>query len=141
MRAPKQVLYLLRHGATEWSQSGQQTSYTDLPLTSLGLEQSNKLAKRLHKQQFTHVFCSPLVRAQKTCEICGYKPTIDHELVEWNYGKWEGMTYAEIRNQSPSWGLFEDGGKNGESPDQVTERARRFLQKNCCFRGQNCYFF
>lgn len=136
----KKTLYLLRHGATDWSESGQQTSYTDLPLTPLGLEQSEKLAKRLQKQHFTKVFCSPLMRAQKTCEICGFKPTIDPDLVEWNYGKWEGMTYAEIRKQNPTWGLFEDGGEDGESPDEVAERARRFLQKINALEGKIAIF-
>lgn len=119
-------IYLIRHGATAWSESGQHTGTTDLSLEAKGIEQSKQLAKRLKTIEFSQIFCSPLKRAQETCKICGYNPIIDSDLVEWNYGAYEGKTTEEI---GPTWSLFRDGAPKGETVAQVQSRASRFLQK------------
>jgi broad specificity phosphatase PhoE len=119
-------IYLIRHGATAWSDTGQHTSTTDLPLEPKGIKQSELLHNRLKGEHFSKVFCSPLKRAAETCRICKYTPVIDPDLVEWNYGQYEGKTLAEI---GPNWNLWKEGAPGGESVADVKARANRFLKK------------
>jgi len=122
-------LYLIRHGETEWALTGQHTGLTDLPLTENGKRQAEALKKRLHRTHFTQVFTSPLHRALDTCQLCGYEATIDPDLVEWNYGKYEGLTTPQVRKEDPQWNLFLSGAPGGEKPEDVGKRADRFLSK------------
>jgi broad specificity phosphatase PhoE len=124
------VVYLARHGETAWSLSGQHTGLTDLPLTSNGERNARRLGERLKRMTFDKVFTSPLQRATRTCELAGFRTAAetDPDLVEWNYGQYEGLRSAEILAQRPDWQLFRDGAPGGESPAQVGERADRVVQ-------------
>src|SRR3989338_631416 len=124
------TLYLIRHGETEWSQSGQHTGQKkDIPLTPNGLQQSEWLSPRLASVSFDHVLCSPLKRAQQTCVQAGLsrKATIEPRLLEWDYGLYEGRTRAQILTENPRWDLFKEGAPQGESPEQVTARVDALL--------------
>jgi probable phosphoglycerate mutase len=125
------LIYVARHGDTVWSVSGQHTGLTDLPLTPEGEKHARGLKDRLKGLEFARVFTSPLQRAQKTCELAGFNSTaeIDNDLVEWDYGKYEGLLLAEIHAQRPDWELFRDGAPGGETPAQVTERADNFWKR------------
>ena len=125
------VLYLARHGETAWSLSGQHTGLTDLPLTPNGERNARRLGDRLKGMTFARVFTSPLQRAARTCELAGFGAVAetDPELVEWNYGQYEGRCSAEIFAERPDWQLFRDGCPGGESPAQVGERADRVVQR------------
>ncbi len=119
------VIYLARHGETAWSLSGQHTGLTDLPLTEHGEEDALSLKKRLSGMKFGKVFTSPLQRARRTCELAGFGDVaeVDRDLVEWDYGQYEGLTSAQIHTRRPDWQLFRDGCPGGESPEQVGARA------------------
>jgi probable phosphoglycerate mutase len=119
------VLYLARHGETVWSLSGQYTGLTDLPLTERGERNARRLGERLSSLTFARVLTSPLQRAARTCELAGFGSSteIDRDLVEWNYGRYEGRTSDDIHAESPDWQLFRDGCPGGETPDQVGARA------------------
>jgi broad specificity phosphatase PhoE len=125
------VVYLARHGETAWSLSGQHTGLTDLPLTPNGERNARRLGERLKGMTFSNVFTSPLQRAARTCELAGFgivaEPDLD--LVEWDYGQYEGLRSAEILAKRPDWQLFRDGAPGGESPAQVAERADRMVQR------------
>jgi broad specificity phosphatase PhoE len=125
------VLYVARHGETAWSLSGQHTGLTDLPLTPNGERNAKRLGERLKGLTFTKVFTSPLQRASRTCELAGFGSAaeIDRDLVEWDYGQYEGRRSAEIFAERPDWQLFRDGCPGGESPQQVEERADRVVQR------------
>lgn len=125
------VLYLARHGETAWSLSGQHTGPTDLPLTPNGERNARRLGERLKGMTFAKVFTSPLQRATRTCELAGFGAVAetDSDLVEWNYGQYEGRRSAEILAERPDWQLFRDGCPGGESPAQVGERADRVVQR------------
>jgi broad specificity phosphatase PhoE len=125
------ILFLVRHGETVWSLSGQHTGLTDLPLTERGRANAARLGVRLKPLTLASVFTSPLQRAVQTCEIAGLKERAetDPDLVEWNYGDYEGRTTAEIRAEHPDWQLFRDGCPGGESPAQVGARADRVLSR------------
>lgn len=124
-------IYLARHGQTAWSLSGQHTGLTDLPLTERGEQEARDLGKRLALFTFAKVFTSPLQRAARTCEIAGFGAVAqtDADLVEWNYGKYDGRRTAEIHAQAPNWNLFRDGCPGGESPMQIGVRADRVLNR------------
>ena len=124
------VLYVARHGETAWSLSGQHTGVTDLPLTPNGERNARRLGERLKGMTFARVFTSPLQRAALTCELAGFGAVAetDPDLVEWNYGQYEGRCSAEILAERPDWQLFRDGCPGGESPAQVGERADRVVQ-------------
>src|SRR5271169_3367640 len=124
-------IYLARHGETVWSLSGQHTGLTDLPLTEWGDQNARRLGERLAGLIFAKVYTSPLQRAARTCELAGFGAVAetDHELVEWNYGKYEGLRTMEIHAEHPDWQLFRDGCPGGESPDQIGERADRVVQR------------
>jgi broad specificity phosphatase PhoE len=121
------VIYIARHGETAWTISGQHTGLTDLPLTPQGEKNASALSGRLAGVRFAKVFTSPLQRAKRTCELAGFAATaeIDNDLVEWDYGEYEGLTSSEIHAQRPDWQLFRDGAPGGESPNQVMARADR----------------
>jgi len=124
-----QQIFLARHGETEWSLSGLHTGRKDIPLTPHGEEQARKLGGRLRSRTFKAVFTSPLQRARKTCELCGFgavaRPLPD--LMEWDYGDYEGKRAAEIRASRPDWRLFRDGCPGGEAPADIAARADRVL--------------
>jgi broad specificity phosphatase PhoE len=123
------VVYLARHGETAWSLTGQHTGLTDLPLTDRGEQNARRLGERLRGLTFAKVFTSPLKRAARTCELAGFGRVaeIDPDLVEWNYGKYEGRRTADIRAERPGWQLFRDGCPGGESLEQVAARADRVV--------------
>jgi probable phosphoglycerate mutase len=125
------VLYVARHGETAWSLSGQHTGLTDLPLTPNGERNARRLGERLKGMTFAKVFTSPLRRAVRTCELAGFGAVAetDPDLVEWDYGQYEGLRSAEILAERPDWQLFRDGCPRGESPVQVGERADRVVQR------------
>jgi probable phosphoglycerate mutase len=119
------IVYLARHGETAWSLSGQHTGLTDLPLTQRGERNARRLGERLRGLTFTAVFTSPLQRATRTCALAGLGAVaeMDGNLVEWNYGRYEGRRTVEILAERPDWQLFRDGCPGGEAPDQVGARA------------------
>ena len=122
-------VYLARHGETAWSLTGQHTGLTDLPLTERGERNARALAGRLSGLKFAKVFTSPLQRARRTSELAGFgaQAEVDPDLVEWNYGQYEGRRTDEIHAERPDWQLFRDGCPGGESPAQVGQRADRVL--------------
>ena len=124
-------IYLARHGNTAWTASGQHTGLTDLPLTPNGEDNARRLGERLKGLTFAKVYTSPLQRASRTCELAGFGAVAetDPDLVEWDYGDYEGLTSAQILKQRPDWQLFRDGAPGGESPEQIAERADRVVQR------------
>jgi probable phosphoglycerate mutase len=122
---------LVRHGETEWSASGRHTGRTDIPLTLVGERKARGLSDRLKGKTFDRIFTSPLQRASRTCELAGFgaaaKP--DPDLLEWNYGDYEGRTTKEILSARPGWLLFRDGCPNGEQPADVGQRADRVVAR------------
>jgi broad specificity phosphatase PhoE len=125
------VVYLARHGETAWSLSGQHTGLTDLPLTERGERNASRLGERLKGLTFAKVFTSPLQRAARTCELAGFRAVaeVDRDLLEWNYGEYEGRRSAEIHAECADWQLFRDGCPGGESPAQVGARADRVVTR------------
>src|SRR5229473_2758523 len=123
------VIYIARHGETAWTLTGQHTGLTDLPLTPQGECNARGLKDRLKGLVFAKVFTSPLQRARRTCALAGFETVaeVDSDLVEWNYGAYEGRTSADIRAERPDWQLFRDGCPGGESPDQIGARADRVV--------------
>lgn len=137
-----EAIYICRHGETEWSLSGQHTSVTDLPLTENGIRQSEALRDRLGKRPFDAVFVSPLKRALETCMIAGYskEAVVDADLIEWNYGEYEGVTTAKIHQTDPSWSIFTHGAPGGESVEEVKKRSDRMLAKLKAIKGEVAIF-
>jgi probable phosphoglycerate mutase len=125
------IINVARHGETAWSVSGQHTGTTDLPLTDRGERNARRLEERFRGVTFAKVFTSPLQRATRTCELAGFGSVaeIDRDLLEWNYGKYEGRRTVEILADRPGWQLFRDGCPGGESPDQVGARADRVVNR------------
>lgn len=136
------IIYLARHGETAWTLTHQHTGMTDLPLTQAGERNAARLGKRLQGINFTKVFTSPLQRAARTCELAGFSATAetDPDLVEWNYGEYEGRTGAEIRAEHPEWQLFRDGCPGGESPQHVACRADRVVSRVRAVKGDVLLF-
>jgi broad specificity phosphatase PhoE len=124
-------IYLARHGETAWTISGQHTSFTDIPLTERGERNARSLAERLRGLTFARVFTSPLQRARRTCELAGFGSVaqVDGDLVEWNYGQYEGRTTQEIQQERPGWNLFRDGCPGGEPIDAAGARADRVVAR------------
>ena len=131
MSDPLPAVYLARHGETAWSLSGQHTGLTDLPLTERGQLNARHLGERLKGLTFARVWTSPLRRAFRTCELAGFaaRADVDPDLVEWDYGDYEGRTTADIRKERPDWQLFRDGCPGGESPAEVAARADRVIRR------------
>jgi broad specificity phosphatase PhoE len=136
------VVYLARHGETAWTISHQHTGRTDLPLTPRGEAEAARLGQRLAGLTFASVLTSPLQRAVRTCELAGFGSAaqIDLDLVEWNYGAYEGRTSAEIHAERPDWQLFRDGAPDGESPDQIGARADRVIHRVRATDGNTLLF-
>ena len=136
------VVYLARHGETAWSLSGQHTGLTDLPLTERGQRNARALGTRLQGLTFATVLTSPLQRAARTCELAGFGAAaeVDRDLLEWNYGDYEGRRTVEIRAEHPDWQLFRDGCPGGESPDQVGARADRVVSRVRAVQGDVLLF-
>ena len=139
MAAP---IFLIRHGETAWSLSGQHTSHTDLPLTEQGERQAAALRGALAGGAFTHVFTSPLRRARRTAELAGWGEAARLEplLQEWNYGDYEGQTSAAIQAERPGWNIYRDGCPAGESVEQVAARADRLLAQLRPLEGRLALF-
>ena len=136
------VVYLARHGETAWTISRQHTGLTDLPLTAQGEAEAARLGQRLERLTFTAVLTSPLKRAIRTCVLAGFGSAADIEpdLVEWNYGAYEGRTSAEIHAERPDWQLFRDGCPEGESPEQIGARADRVVRRVRAIDGNTLLF-
>ncbi|MEV4622242.1 histidine phosphatase family protein [Asanoa sp. NPDC049573] len=124
-------IVLVRHGQTEWSMAGNHTSYTDIDLTTDGERQAREIGNLLAGRSFAAVISSPRRRALRTAELAGLRVTeVDEDLTEWNYGRYEGITSAEIhRRDDPTWSLWTDGAPGGETPAQVGARVDRVLEK------------
>lgn len=125
------TLYLVRHGATDWTDSHRHTGRTDLPLNERGEAHARRLGGHLKRFPFVRVFTSPLERASKTCELAGFGPRaeVDPDLVEWDYGLFEGKKTSEILEGRPGWELFRDGCPGGESPADIGARADRVIAR------------
>jgi broad specificity phosphatase PhoE len=131
-------LFTVRHGETEWSRSGQHTSHTDLPLTEHGAEQGAVVAEKLAGESFELVLCSPRQRARETCRLAGFADVAEicDDLVEWDYGEYEGLTTPEIWDKhDPNWWLWRDGCPGGESPAEVGARVDRVLARVAAVQG------
>jgi broad specificity phosphatase PhoE len=126
-----QRVFLVRHGETEWSLTGQHTGGTDLPLTEAGVDQGRLLTERLKELDFALVLTSPLRRATETCRQAGLLESAQvlEDLREWDYGAYEGRTTPEIRREQPDWSIWTDGAPGGETPAQVSDRADRVLER------------
>jgi broad specificity phosphatase PhoE len=136
------IVYLARHGETAWTLSGQHTGLTDLPLTERGERNAQRLQERLRGFTFGKVFTSPLQRAKRTCELAGFGSLaeIDRDLLEWNYGEYEGRLTTDIHKERPDWQLFRDGCPGGESPHDVAARADRVVQRVRAVKGDVLLF-
>ena len=142
MSAALPTVYLARHGETAWSLSGQHTGLTDLALTERGERNARSLGERLRGLTVVKVFTSPLQRAARTCELAGFAAAaeVDRDLVEWNYGDYEGQRTVEIRAQRPDWQLFRDGCPGGESLEQIGARADRVVSRVRALEGDVLLF-
>lgn len=136
------VIYLARHGETAWSVTGQHTGLTDLPLTERGERNAARLGEWLAGSVFAKVLTSPLQRARRTCELAGFGDVaeVDRDLIEWNYGDYEGLRTAQIHAKRPDWQLFRDGCPNGESPEDVGARADRVVNRVRAIKGNALIF-
>lgn len=125
------TLYLVRHGDTAWTDSHRHTGRTDIPLNDRGVEHARELGEWLRGLPFARVFTSPLQRAAKTCELAGFDKVaeVDTDLLEWDYGPFEGKVTSDIVKERPGWELFRDGSPGGESPADVAARADRFVAR------------
>lgn len=133
---------LVRHGETEWSLSGQHTGRTDIPLTENGRVAAKRLAPLLANRSFSLVLTSPLQRARDTCQLAGLGPQaqMDADLLEWDYGAYEGLTPRQIRAKQPDWMIFTDGCPDGETPSQVGERVDRVIARARAATGNVALF-
>jgi probable phosphoglycerate mutase len=124
-------LYLARHGDTDWTDSRRKTGRTDLPLNERGELRARQLGDRLQQFSFEAVFTSPLQRASRTSALAGFGNVaeVNSDLVEWDYGQFEGKTTADVQQGHPGWELFRDGCPGGESPLDVAQRADRFISR------------
>jgi broad specificity phosphatase PhoE len=122
-------LWLVRHGETEWSASGRHTSRTDVPLTAAGQVQARSLCAALGDVPFQLVLSSPRERARDTAELAGFRPEIDGDLAEWDYGDLEGLTIDQIRARYPSWTIWAGPWPGGETPPEVVARVDRVVQR------------
>jgi probable phosphoglycerate mutase len=142
MTSPTFAIYMARHGETAWSISHKHTGLTDIPLTAQGEANARALGRRIQVEPFAQVFCSPLQRARRTCELAGFAAAVavDRDLVEWNYGAYEGLTTEEIRQRRPDWDLFRDGCPNGESVADIAARADRMVARLRSLDGNTLLF-
>ncbi len=135
-------VYLVRHGETAWSATGRHTGTTDIPLTEKGEANAVKLRSRMAAIHPVKVLCSPLQRARRTCVLAGFGDLaeIDADLIEWDYGDYEGRTTVEIRRERPGWSLFRDGCPHGETVEQVGMRADRIIARLRALDGEAALF-
>jgi broad specificity phosphatase PhoE len=135
--AARDNVYLVRHGETAWTITGQHTGRTDLALTPRGEEQARTVGPRLSGLRFDYVFSSPLRRALRTCELAGFadRAAPDQDLLEWDYGHYEGRTLADVHRERPDWELFRDGCPGGESVAQITARVDRVVSRLRALEG------
>jgi len=136
------MLWLIRHGETEWSLSGAHTGRTDIPLTPNGEEKALAIRDKIAGQRFALVLTSPMQRARRTCEIAGLgdEAKVDSNLLEWNYGAYEGRTTAEIRRERPGWSLFRDGVPEGEALADAAARAGKVIERALAAGGDVALF-
>lgn len=142
MGEPLPVLHVVRHGETAWSLSGQHTGLTDLPLTERGEQDARRLGERLRGLTLARVLTSPLQRAARTCELAGFGSAaeVDRDLLEWNYGDYEGRTSADIHKERPDWDLFRDGCPGGETAADVGARVDRVIGRARAVQGDTLLF-
>jgi probable phosphoglycerate mutase len=142
MPGTEQEVYLVRHGETAWSVSGQHTGLTDIPLTQNGRAVARLLRPVLARESFTLVLTSPLRRARETCELAGLgaRALVEPDLVEWNYGEYEGLTPAQIYGRDPGWMIFRDGAPGGETPAQIGARVDRVIARVRAVEGDVVLF-
>jgi probable phosphoglycerate mutase len=142
MSASLPAVYLARHGETAWTVTGQHTGRTDIPLTERGERNARSLGDRLKGLTFARVFTSPLQRARRTCELAGFGAAagVDPDLMEWNYGTYEGRKTADIRKERPDWQLFRDGCPGGESLAEIAARADRVIARVRAINGDVLLF-
>jgi broad specificity phosphatase PhoE len=135
-------VYLVRHGETEWSLTGQHTGRTDMALTSRGEDEARSLRPTLRAVHFDHALTSPLQRARRTCTLAGLGSAaeIEPDLAEWDYGQFEGKVSNDIRRHRPGWNCYHDGCPGGESPDDISRRADRVVTRLCTFGGNVAIF-
>jgi len=140
--AEQQRIWLVRHGETEWSKSGQHTGRTDIPLTATGEQQGRALGRHLAGRQFALVLTSPLARARQTCRLAGFDGVagVSDDLLEWNYGIYEGRTTAAVRAEQPGWSIWTTTVPEGETVEQVGERARRVIARVASVAGDVALF-
>ena len=138
----KPELWLIRHGETAWSLSGQHTSRTDIPLTDHGKARAQEIHDYLAGRPFSLVLTSPRQRAKETCRIAGYADVaqIDDNLSEWDYGSYDGRTTAEIRAERPGWSIWDDGVLDGETIEQVAVRAQAVIERSLAANGPVALF-
>ncbi|MFQ5935838.1 MAG: histidine phosphatase family protein [Acidiferrobacterales bacterium] len=142
MPEDNQKVYVMRHGETEWSLSGRHTGITDVPLTENGRRLAKLLQPIMARQSFGLVLASPLQRARETCQLSGLgdQAVIEPDLVEWNYGDYEGLTPQQIHEHSPEWLIFEHGCPGGEKPGDVAVRVDRVISKARAIEGNVALF-
>jgi len=133
-------IWLIRHGETEWSLSGQHTSRTDLALTAEGNRRAVRLADILHGHPFALVLSSPLQRARDTARIAGFSPEITDDLREWDYGDYEGRKTADIQKEAPGWTIWSSPTPNGETAEQVAARADKIIARATAAEGDVALF-
>ena len=139
---PTQEVWLVRHAETEWSRSGRHTGRTDVPLTDAGRARARELGARLGEHDFALVLASPLDRARETARLAGLgdRCEIREDLLEWDYGEYEGVTTADIRAKRPDWYLWRDGVPGGETPDEVSARCDRVIDEILAVDGDVALF-
>ena len=135
-------IWLVRHGETEWSKSGQHTGRTDIPLTAMGERQGQALGRTLAGRQFALVLTSPLARARETCRLAGFAAAAQpsDDLLEWDYGLYEGRTTAEVRTEQPGWSIWTTPMPKGETVEQVGERTRLVIERVAAVDGDVALF-
>jgi broad specificity phosphatase PhoE len=133
-------IVLIRHGETEWSASGKHTSVTDVPLLESGRRDAERLRERLAGREFALVLSSPRARARETAALAGLSAEVDEDLVEFDYGSYEGRTTPEIREERPGWSVWADGAPGGESAEQVGARADRVIARAVAAGGDVAVF-
>ncbi len=143
VREQKSVVYLVRHGQTAWSLSGQHTGRADIPLTSQGESEAERVGRRLASHPFAHVLASPLRRARQTAELAGFgeRAELVGDLMEFDYGDYEGLTADEIRGRAPGWDIYRDGCPGGESVAEVVARADRVVERLHALGGGDTLVF
>jgi probable phosphoglycerate mutase len=128
--APRNEVLLVRHGETEWSRTGRHTGRTDIPLTEEGRQAAGAVGEVLQRRRFELVLTSPLARAAETARLAGFdEPQVREDLMEWDYGSYEGRTTVDIRKERPGWTLWRDGVPGGESANEVGARADRAIDE------------